>query len=74
MQCPTNAAVQSHIMSKYFVLWEFKKAQVMKIRSSFPWRNKCDSDSFITVWVKETSPTTIQMNTGVFRIASLEKT
>lgn len=43
----------------------------MKIRSSFPWRNKCDNDSIITVWVRETSPTTIQINTAVFSIACL---
>lgn len=43
----------------------------MKSRSSFPWRNKCDNDSIITVWVRETSPTTIQINTAVFSIACL---
>lgn len=65
-------SAESHHV-KIFCAVGVKKAQVMKIRRSFPWRNKCDSHSFITVWVKETSPTTIQMNTGVFSIASLEK-
>lgn len=72
MQCPTNTAVQSHIISKCFALWELKSTGNENLHS-FPWRKKCDSHSFISVWVKEMSPTTIQMNTGVFSIASLEK-